>query len=431
MGQVQTHRQIARFLEEAPVIDPHCHLDIVRPQAANLAELLLYHHVWIELVSAGMGQNEVTLAGLPQELEDPGMEPFERVRRALPYLVHTRNTTVGTFLRWVLRDLYGLDEELSAGNLDRAYRSVEDSAGREDWSERVFDGYCHIEKAVTVEGGSNAATPRLEKASEALRVVNLMDGKLGPAATLREMDRVFDREIRTAGDFRDHVIRTLRSLELSENRFLGAWVLPYMTEELADDADVTRIIARARDGKPLSHAQLGSFTWYGLTAGLDELRNSRLRMIQVIVGAEVLRPHRSINHWSGRFTGAMGRLAGKFEDFHFNLSTASDLYTQDIAILAKHIPNISVAGYWWHTMYPYFIRKSLETRLDVVPANKIVGFFSDAYHCEWCYPKLKLVKSILCDVLTERVEKGWYTLEMARQLGHQLLYDSPKALYGL
>ncbi|MBN1858072.1 hypothetical protein JW848_02565 [Candidatus Bipolaricaulota bacterium] len=431
MGRDQTRRDIAGFLAEVPVIDPHCHLDIVKPQAANLADLVLYHHVWIELVSAGMGQNEVTVPGLPHELEDPGIEPFERVRRALPYLIHTRNTTVGVLLRWLLRDLYGFDEELDVTNLDRCYRMVESAAARTDWSEQVFGEHCRIEQAITVEGRNNLATPRLQKASEALRAVNLMDGKLGPIATLAGMEAVFGREIRTATDFREYVVRALQSLDLKENRFLGAWVLPYMTDELADDRSVTGIIARARAGEALSHAELGSFTWYGLTTALHELRKSKLRMIQVIVGAEVLKPHRSVNHWSGRFTGAMGRLAGIFEDFRFNLSTASDLYTQDIAILAKHVPNISVAGYWWHTLYPYFIRKSIETRLDIVPGNKIVGFFSDAYHCEWCYPKLKLVRSILADVLTERVERGWYTLDTARQLVHQLLYGNPKALYEL
>jgi len=122
-------------------------------------------------------------------------------------------------------------------------------------------------------------------------------------------------------------------------------------------------------------------------------------------------------------------IAGDYGDFAFNMTTAADAHTQDLAILAKHVPNISVAGYWWHTFYPHFIRKSLETRLDTVPLNKIVGFFSDAYHAEWCYPKLKLVKQILEDILVERVDRGWYSLELARTIVTRLLYSNPKAIY--
>jgi len=137
------------------------------------------------------------------------------------------------------------------------------------------------------------------------------------------------------------------------------------------------------------------------------------------------------NHWHGSFAGALGRVAGRFPEFHFNCSTAADAFTQDLGILAKHVPNVSVAGYWWHTLYPFYIRKSLETRLDMVPLNKIVGFFSDAYHGEWCYPKLRLVKEILGDVLVERVQRGWYTPRLAGDIVEMLLYQNPKRIYGV
>ena len=87
--------KINRALDTVKVIDPHCHLDPAQPSARNLADIVLYHHVWIELVSSGMGQNEVTVEGLPHELADPQMEPFERVRRSIPYLRNIGNTTVG------------------------------------------------------------------------------------------------------------------------------------------------------------------------------------------------------------------------------------------------------------------------------------------------------------------------------------------------
>ena len=212
-------------------------------------------------------------------------------------------------------------------------------------------------------------------------------------------------------------------------RFLGAWVAPSITDELATDEEVTRILGRARDGRALSQEETGSFCYFGLCAGLDHLKKSRLRTIQVIVGAEVLPPHRSIPRWDGRFTAALARIAGAYEEFRFNVSTASEHYLQDIAILAKHVPNISVAGYWWHTLYPNYIRLALETRLDIVPANKIVAFFSDAYHCEWIYPKLRLVESILEDILVQRVMQDRYSLPTATSLVPTLLHDAPTDIY--
>ncbi len=94
MDTRDAEKKIGRALETMKVIDPHCHLDAARPAASSLADIVLYHHVWIELVSAGMGQTEVTRAGLPHEMIDPGMDPLERVRRALPYLPRIRKGMV-------------------------------------------------------------------------------------------------------------------------------------------------------------------------------------------------------------------------------------------------------------------------------------------------------------------------------------------------
>ena len=66
-----------------------------------------------------------------------------------------------------------------------------------------------------------------------------------------------------------------------------------------------------------------------------------------------------------------------------------------------------------------------------MPLPKIVGFFSDAYHSEWCYPKLKLVKQILEDVLVERIDRGWYTTRIAVDIVHALLHHNPKRIYRL
>ena len=70
--------EIPRALERVKTFDPHCHLRLDKPAADNLADILQYHHVWIELVSSGMGQYEVTSTGLPQELADPQIRSEER-----------------------------------------------------------------------------------------------------------------------------------------------------------------------------------------------------------------------------------------------------------------------------------------------------------------------------------------------------------------
>ena len=115
-----TQRLIRKALDDVRVIDPHCHLRLAKPAADTLADVVLYHHVWIELISSGMSPFEVSASGLPHELKAPEMSPFERVRRSLKYLPNTRNTTLGLFLRWILRDLYGIDQLAESNQIGRA-----------------------------------------------------------------------------------------------------------------------------------------------------------------------------------------------------------------------------------------------------------------------------------------------------------------------
>lgn len=415
-------------LDSVKTIDPHCHLRPQKPAADTLADIVLYHHVWTELVSSGMDRFEVTHAGLPHELRDPGMPPAERVERALPFLPNIRSTTLGLFLRWLLTDLYDIDE-LTPANMDSALALAESKGRDPAWQEHVLRDRCGIETSVTVEGGAPPYSERMRLAAECFPG-NLANGKQSPHDVLEAMDQELGRELRTSADFAD-VVRARVDTRISpECTFCGCWVLPCISHE-CEGEDVDAILRHAREGGRVSPEDLGHVCFTGLTLLLQELRRTRVRTIQLIVGAEVLLPHRSVPHWSPAFTGAIGRLAGRFEDFEFNLSSASDLYTQDLAILAKHVPNISVAGYWWHTSYPFYIRKSIETRLDIVPLPKIVGFFSDAYHSEWCYPKLKLVKQILEDILVERIDRGWTTTQTAVDIVHALLHHNPKRIYGL
>jgi hypothetical protein len=334
-------------------------------------------------------------------------------------------------LRWLLADLYGVRGGLQTSGLDALAAEVERRGRDEAWPEHFFTDICRIDKAVTVEPLGQKRFARLAGADERLRSLNIADGKAGPRERLQLMSGVLGRDVRKAADYRDFAAKLAVDPSMGSPLFLGAWMPAFFTDEFAEEGAVTRIIGKAWNREPLTHTEMGSVSYFGMVAALEALRKTSVRTIQIIVGAEVIPPHRSVTQWSGSFSGAAARLASRFEDFRFNLSAASDSFTQDIAIMAKHIPNISVAGYWWHTMYPFYIRKSIETRLDIVPITKIVAFFSDAYHCEWCWPKLRLVKQIMGEVLVDRVTRGMYDLDTALSIIPTVFHDAPKEIYGL
>ena len=50
----------------------------------------------------------------------------------------------------------------------------------------------------------------------------------------------------------------------------------------------------------------------------------------------------------------------------------------------------------------------MHERLEMLPANKQVGFFSDAYCAEWSYAKAVIVRKVMAKVLAERIELGQF-----------------------
>lgn len=417
-------------INHTPVIDPHSHLRPERPQADNIADIVLYHHVWIELVSAGMPPTATSAMGLPHEVADPQLPPEERVRAALPYLRQIRNTTLGYFLRLILDDLYDVPRgRLSENNLAEVAARVEASAAAPQRAEDLLHQRCRVLKSLTVHPASHPPTSdHLGLGREGVPT-NLLSGKQSPRQILEGMERQFGLPVRTAEDWAAALQKLGAEYSRSALHFAGVWVLPSFSYRSPKPREMDDILRRAWEREEISPEEAGLACGFALAHFLEGMRQGPLRTIQLLVGAEVLPPHRSLTHWHPEFPGGLARLASAYEDFHFNCSSASDVFTQDLCILAKHLPNLSVAGYWWHTLYPPLIRRSLALRLDIVPANKIVAFFSDAYHAEWIYPKLKLVKQILGDVLLERVQKGWLTEEIALSLVEPLLYENAARIY--
>jgi hypothetical protein len=112
----------------------------------------------------------------------------------------------------------------------------------------------------------------------------------------------------------------------------------------------------------------------------------------------------------------------------FQCFLASRHANQSLCTLARELPNLSLAGYWWHNFFPDVIRQVMAERLDMVPVNKQVGFFSDAYCVEWTYAKAVLVRKQLARVLADRVEQGQYTRGDALAVARGILYESPQSL---
>jgi len=104
---------------------------------------------------------------------------------------------------------------------------------------------------------------------------------------------------------------------------------------------------------------------------------------------------------------------------------------QSLCTLCRELPNFALAGYWWHNFFPGAMRQIMEERLDMLPANKQAGFFSDAYCIEWSYAKAGMVRNQLAQVLARKVAQGQYSRDEALRIARAILYDSAQSLLGM
>ena len=127
----------------------------------------------------------------------------------------------------------------------------------------------------------------------------------------------------------------------------------------------------------------------------------------------------------------LAEIVARHPRVRFNCFVASRHADQSICTLCRGLPNLSVSGYWWHNFFPGAIQAVLEERLDMLPTNRQVGFFSDAYCVEWMYAKAEIVRRQMAQVLARKVTQGQYTRDGALAIARAILFETARELYGM
>ncbi|HIJ73843.1 MAG TPA: hypothetical protein HPP83_07060, partial [Candidatus Hydrogenedentes bacterium] len=122
---------------------------------------------------------------------------------------------------------------------------------------------------------------------------------------------------------------------------------------------------------------------------------------------------------------------GRHPRRRFQCYLASAHANQSLCTLCRELPNLALAGYWWHNFFPSIIERIMAERLDMLPTNKQIGFFSDAYCIEWAYAKCVIVKRILAKVLADKFALGQYDANAAVSIAREILFETPQTLLGM
>jgi glucuronate isomerase len=428
-------------LAEVPVLDVHTHLVGGRLGARGLHDVLLYHMVVSDLYAAGCP----TGARLTQYPSWPSMEEAHgRIEEALPYLQHIRNTSSSWGVRLILQDLYGWQEPITADNWRRLDGLIRERADDRAWHHSILDRL-QIRRTGTeiARRGHGEDDDRLQYALEWAFFTRCQWGEFDTA--LYELERCWGRSPESPSPIgagsrprTERVIRTLADVHAALAHYVNS--IPYgqilstathlstdIDYSLVSDSEMEAALARRDRAGP---GERDLYASYINEAFLTALEKRRGIVFQFSFAAEPL-PYETGSRLAQRTIAQVAEMIGRHPGLSFQCFLASRHANQSLCTLARELPNFSLAGYWWHNFFPDVIRQVLAERLDMVPANKQIGFFSDAYCVEWTYAKALLVRKQMARVFAERIDAGQYSREEALQIARAILFESPQELLSM
>ena len=433
--------EMADALAEIPVIDVHTHLVGGRLGARGLHDVLLYHMVVSDLYAAGCPSG-ARLTQYPQWPDES--EAHSRIQEALPFLSAIQNTSSFWGVRIILADLYEWHEPITPGNWRRLDALIRQRAEDREWHRSILDRV-NIRRTGTeiARRGLGEDDDRLQYALEWGFFTRCQWGEFDTA--LYELERCWGRTPESpspigAGERPPtaRVIRSLADVHDAVAHYVGAMPLGQILSTATHiSTDIAfRTVADVEMETALAHrpqaaeAERDIYASYINEVYLTALEKHNERIVfQFSLGAEPL-PFETASRLSQSTVARLGEMIGRHPRLHFQCFLASRHANQSLCTLARELPNLSLAGCWWHNFFPDTIRQVLAERLDMLPANKQVGFFSDAYCVEWTYAKAILVRKQLAQVLGERVAQGQFSQAEALKVARAILFDSPQSLLG-
>jgi hypothetical protein len=425
-----------------PILDIHTHLVDGHLGARGLHDIILYHMAVSDLYSAGCpsGARLTEYPGWPSK-----EEAHTRIAEAIPYLRHTRNTAISWGVRLVLEDLFGWKEELTAENWKRLDAQIRERSDDRSWQREVMKR-TGIKRYGTeyARRESGADKDILQYSLEWAFFTRCQWGEFDTA--LYELERCWGKSPESPTPIgtgkRPATERTIRTLD-DAHEALQHYVshIPYqhllaMATHISTDIDLAPVsnsemasaLKRRSEAGPRERDIYAAYINEAFLTALEP--HGHEIVFQFSFGAEPL-PFETASRLGQRTIAQLAEMIGRHPRLRFQSFLSSRHANQSLCTMARELPNFSLAAYWWHNFFPTVIRQVMEERLDMLPVNKQVGFFSDAYCIEWTYGKIRLVLKQLAVVLAGKIEQGQYSRRDVLDVARAILYETPQSLLGM
>jgi glucuronate isomerase len=413
-------------LDKLVLVDPHTHINPLDPGSHTLADILGYHY-YTELAHS---------AGMPKErIEEPGIDPKEKVRRLIENLGPIQNTIQYSWLVEMCQKFFGLqDDEVTPANWEKVYDGAALLMSHKDWPQQVLR-QSRIEAVFLtndfddpLEGfDTNVYIP-------CLRTDDLVFHLAKPEVRQR-LEKATGIAANDARSLRRAIAALFMHFKSCGARACAISLPPDFSPMRVSAARAnTALAAIHTDGTAAAESHrraIGNFVFWTLAEMCEAFKLPFDLMIGVNRGVYEAGVYQGRDLYDSRVSLIQYKeLFNGFPRVTFPISVLASVTNQELTSYAWIFPNVVTNGHWWYSNTPAFIEHDLAARLEAVPRTKQIGYYSDMYKLEFALPKFAMFKRILAKVLAERfvIDRSW-SEEQAIALGKQVLRGNVETIF--
>lgn len=413
---------ITEIVNNTPVIDIHTHLgDRGFRQARNLADIVAYH--WIHL--------EINRAGGQTPFVEVVENPDEYLHSVVPHFKLIRNTANHWCLMQLLKDLYGFDERtLTESNWESLDKKVREDAKNKNRLNEVLTKSKITKLSVPITAG-------IPDDSGKFIPYEYGEYLFAPTTPLRFMELVSHNSGQipdSITEVSELIVNRIKFLRKNNKiKILHFWIRESWVYKSCKKNEAEILFHRMLKGINLTLEEDNRLVSF-FADTVAEIAAELGITLQVFHGMDFYgseAPKFVASHSEPEFVRSLPRFASEHKSTSIDLFLATRLSGFESASISRTSSNLSVSGAWWHGFTPTTLGLFFRDRLEMLPHNSWNAFFSDGYIVEWIYGKLLLSKNRLAKTLSDYVEEGFLEIDDIPEIAQNLLHDNPKRIYGL
>jgi glucuronate isomerase len=443
----QLRQRLFAELDSIRLIDPHSHIEPKAAASKTLADILGYHYYTELIHSAGMPRDEI---------EEPGLDPKEKVGRLVARIEPLRNTVQYSWLLELARAFFEFPagEHLGTDNWESLYDTAAKKMAQADWEQQVLDR-TKLDAVFLTNNFDDPLTGfDTKRYIPCLRTDDLVF-HLGRAEVRQRLEKATNIDVGDAASVRAAIGKLFEHFVAKGARACAISLPPnfapayFPSGRLRSDAqEVSRgvdpalsVVLRGLEAGDAAERRIieederrvTNFIFWTLAEFCAEFKLPFDLMIGVNRAVYQAGVYQGQDLYDSRVSLIQYKeLFNAFPQVTFPISVLASVTNQELVSYAWIFPNVVTNGHWWYSNTPAYIEHDAAARLEAVPQTKQIGYYSDAYKLEFCLPKFAMYKRILAKLLAERfvVERGWSETQ-AVDLGRRILRGNVERIFNM